>query len=199
MASRRPLFLDGTNAALLAAILAIPALALVLWLGPLRGFVHRAGAEQALQQAEIERLIERKRALTSLAPSERERVDNALAAFEADLTPLGADPNTALVQSISALLESVSASDVRVTPATPGPTEEARMALVVASVDGSRPMTLVPNAVHVELRGDKVWLQCDNTDLVVAEDLVAAGIPKGSIVLGFREPEVRQYTEYAVG
>ena len=44
-----------------------------------------------------------------------------------------------------------------------------------------------------------MWLQCDNTDLVVAEDLVAAGIPKTSIVLGFREPEIRKYTEYAVG
>ncbi|HWO23588.1 MAG TPA: XisI protein [Kofleriaceae bacterium] len=54
-------------------------------------------------------------------------------------------------------------------------------------------------AVHVEVRGDKVWLQCDNTDLVVAEDLVAEGIPKQSIVLGFREPEIRKHTEYAVG
>jgi hypothetical protein len=54
-------------------------------------------------------------------------------------------------------------------------------------------------AVHVELRGDKVWLQCDNTDLVVAEDLVAAGIPKDAIVLGFRAPEVRKYTDYALG
>ncbi len=54
-------------------------------------------------------------------------------------------------------------------------------------------------AVHVELRGDKVWLQCDNTDLVVAEDLVAAGVPKDAVVLGFRAPEVRPYTGYAVG
>lgn len=54
-------------------------------------------------------------------------------------------------------------------------------------------------AVHVELRGDKVWLQCDNTDLVVAEDLVAAGIPNNAIVLGFRPVEVRKYTDYAVG
>jgi hypothetical protein len=53
-------------------------------------------------------------------------------------------------------------------------------------------------AVHVELRDDKVWLQCDNTDLVVAEDLVAAGIPREAIVLGFRAPEVRKYTDYAV-
>jgi hypothetical protein len=159
MASRRPLFLDGTNAALLAAILAAPALALVLWLGPLRGFVHRAGEEQALQRAEIERLIERKRALTSLAPSERERVDHALTAFEADLTPLGADPNTTLVQSISSLLEAASASDVRVTLAPPIPGEETRAALVVGSLDGARPMTLVPNAVHVTLRSDFAGLR----------------------------------------
>ena len=52
-------------------------------------------------------------------------------------------------------------------------------------------------AVHVEVRGDRVWLQCDNTDLVVAEDLVAAGIPKSSIVLGFRAPELRPHTGYA--
>jgi hypothetical protein len=63
--------------------------------------------------------------------------------------------------------------------------------------DGSRRVHHV--AVHVEVRDDKVWLQCDNTDLVVAEDLTAAGIPKEAIVLGFREPEVRQYTGYAVG
>jgi hypothetical protein len=54
-------------------------------------------------------------------------------------------------------------------------------------------------AVHVELRDEKVWLECDNTNLVVAEDLVAAGIPKDAIVLGFRAPEVRPYTGFAVG
>jgi len=63
--------------------------------------------------------------------------------------------------------------------------------------DGPRPVHHV--AIHVEVRDNKVWLQCDNTDLVMAEDLAAAGIPKASIVLGFREPEVRQYTEYGVG
>ena len=69
--------------------------------------------------------------------------------------------------------------------------------LIYVGWDGPRWVHHV--AVHIELRDDKVWLQCDNTDLVVAEDLVAAGIPKTSIVLGFRAPEVRQYTEYAIG
>lgn len=41
-------------------------------------------------------------------------------------------------------------------------------------------------------------MQYNNTDLVVAEDLVAAGIPKDAVVLGFRAPEVRAYSGYAV-
>jgi hypothetical protein len=75
--------------------------------------------------------------------------------------------------------------------------ERSHFLLLYMGWDGPRRVHHV--AVHVELRGDKIWLQCDNTDLVVAEDLAAAGIPKGSIVLGFRAPEVRQYTEYGVG
>jgi len=75
--------------------------------------------------------------------------------------------------------------------------ERSHFLLMYVGWDGARQVHHV--AVHVELRGDKVWLQCDNTDLVVAEDLVTAGIPKSAIVLGFRAPEVRQYTEYSVG
>jgi XisI protein len=67
--------------------------------------------------------------------------------------------------------------------------------LLYVGWDGPRRVHHV--AVHVEVRGDRVWLQCDNTDLVVAEDLVAVGIPKSSIVLGFRAPELRPHTGYA--
>ena len=75
--------------------------------------------------------------------------------------------------------------------------ERSHFLLMYVGWDGPRRVHHV--AIHVELRGDQVWLQCDNTDLVVAEDLAAAGIPKSSIVLGFRAPEVRQHTEYGVG
>lgn len=54
------------------------------------------------------------------------------------------------------------------------------------------------NIVHVDLRGDKVWIQNDNTEEGIATDLLAAGIPSENIVLGFRLPEVRQHTEFAV-
>jgi hypothetical protein len=75
--------------------------------------------------------------------------------------------------------------------------EQSHYLLIYMGWDGPRRVHHV--AVHIELRGDKVWLQCDNTDLVVAEDLAAEGIPKESIVLGFRELEIRKHTEYAVG
>lgn len=68
--------------------------------------------------------------------------------------------------------------------------------LMYVGWDGPRRVHHV--AVHVEVKGDRVWLQCDNTDLVVAEDLVAAGVPKDALVLGFREEAVRPYSGYAV-
>jgi hypothetical protein len=40
-------------------------------------------------------------------------------------------------------------------------------------------------------------LQHDSTERGVAPELVLAGIPRESIVLGFRKPELRKYTDYA--
>ncbi|MFZ4664291.1 MAG: XisI protein [Caldilineaceae bacterium] len=52
--------------------------------------------------------------------------------------------------------------------------------------------------IHIDIKGDKVWLQHNMTDQKVAEDLVALGIPKDRIVLGFQPPYARKYTEFAV-
>jgi hypothetical protein len=49
------------------------------------------------------------------------------------------------------------------------------------------------------IKGDKVWIQQDMTDLDVATELVQRGIPKGEIVLAFQSPDLRQYTEFAAG
>jgi hypothetical protein len=49
----------------------------------------------------------------------------------------------------------------------------------------------------LEILNGKVWIQADNTDIVIARELEARGIPKSDIVLGFRPPEVRPETEYA--
>ena len=52
--------------------------------------------------------------------------------------------------------------------------------------------------VHVEIKGDKVWVQLDGTEDGVVGDLLAAGIPKDHIVLGFKSPQSRAHTEFAV-
>lgn len=52
--------------------------------------------------------------------------------------------------------------------------------------------------VHIDLIDGKIWIQRDGTEEGIAADLERAGIPKEHIVLGFRPPELRPYTGYAV-
>ena len=51
--------------------------------------------------------------------------------------------------------------------------------------------------IHVEIIGDKLWIQADGTEDGIADDLVTAGIPRDHIVLGFKPPDVRPYTDFA--
>jgi hypothetical protein len=52
--------------------------------------------------------------------------------------------------------------------------------------------------VHIDIINGKLWIQRDGTEHGIVKELVKAGIPKDHIVLGFRLPEIRRYTEYAV-
>jgi XisI protein len=51
---------------------------------------------------------------------------------------------------------------------------------------------------HVQIIGDKIWIQRDGIEDGVTDEFVAAGIPKDKIVLGFQPPNVRPHTGYAV-
>lgn len=52
--------------------------------------------------------------------------------------------------------------------------------------------------IHVDIIGDKIWIQHDGTSPGIANELVDAGIPREVIVLGFRPPGVRQYSGFAI-
>ncbi|GAB4187766.1 MAG: hypothetical protein Fur006_27830 [Coleofasciculaceae cyanobacterium] len=54
------------------------------------------------------------------------------------------------------------------------------------------------SVVHIDIIGDKVWIQYDGTSQPVAEALLEAGIPREAIVLGFHPVELRQYTDFAI-
>lgn len=55
------------------------------------------------------------------------------------------------------------------------------------------------SVLHIDIIDGKVWIQYNGTSERVAEELVAAGIPREAIVLGFQPPHVRPYTDYATG
>lgn len=52
--------------------------------------------------------------------------------------------------------------------------------------------------IHVDIVESRVWVQRDGTEDGIANDLVAAGIAKSDIVLGFQPAELRQHTDFAV-
>ncbi|HYV38883.1 MAG TPA: XisI protein [Gemmataceae bacterium] len=51
---------------------------------------------------------------------------------------------------------------------------------------------------HIDLIGDKIWVQTDGTEEGLAFQLAEAGIPRDQIVLGYRMAEIRPHTGYAV-
>jgi hypothetical protein len=51
--------------------------------------------------------------------------------------------------------------------------------------------------VHIDIIGNKIWIQRDGTEDGVVAELLKAGVPKDHIVLGFRSPEMRKHTEFA--
>ena len=52
--------------------------------------------------------------------------------------------------------------------------------------------------VHIDIIDGKIWVQRDGTEYGIAQELVDAGVPKDQIVLGFKSPDVRKHTGFAV-
>jgi XisI protein len=53
--------------------------------------------------------------------------------------------------------------------------------------------------VHLDIKDGKIWIQQNNTEREIAEELVGMGVPKSDIVIGFHSPFKRKFTDYAVG
>lgn len=52
---------------------------------------------------------------------------------------------------------------------------------------------------NVDIKDNKIWIQRDGTEIGIANELVAAGVSKEDIVLGFHAPYKREFTDFAVG
>jgi hypothetical protein len=52
--------------------------------------------------------------------------------------------------------------------------------------------------IHIDIKDGKIWIQRDGTEVGVANELVAMGVPKEDIVLAFHPPYKRPYTGFGV-
>ena len=53
--------------------------------------------------------------------------------------------------------------------------------------------------IHIDIRDGKVWIEHNGTDARLGEELVAAGISRNDIVLGFHPAELRSLSGFGVG
>jgi hypothetical protein len=76
--------------------------------------------------------------------------------------------------------------------------DEERDHYILHTVGWSKEGRVLDTTIYVRLRHDKFWIEVDWTETGIANDLLAAGVPKEDIVLAFHHPEVRPLTEFAI-
>jgi XisI protein len=52
-------------------------------------------------------------------------------------------------------------------------------------------------SIKIDIKNDKVWIQCNNTEADIAQELIEMEIPKQDIVIGFHPPSARKFTDFA--
>lgn len=52
--------------------------------------------------------------------------------------------------------------------------------------------------LHLEIREEKIWIQRNQTDILIADILIAKGVAKDDIILGLQPPYIREYTGFGV-
>jgi hypothetical protein len=53
--------------------------------------------------------------------------------------------------------------------------------------------------IHIQIKDRKIWIEQDETEVGIANELVEAGVPKADIVLAYQAPYLRHMTEFAPG
>lgn len=54
------------------------------------------------------------------------------------------------------------------------------------------------SVLHIDIIDGKIWIQHNGVEDGVADEFVAAGVPKDRIVLAFKSPGIRKHTGFAV-
>ncbi len=51
---------------------------------------------------------------------------------------------------------------------------------------------------HFDIKDNKIWIQQNNTDCEIDQELEEMGVSKKEIVVGFHHPSMREYSDFAV-
>jgi hypothetical protein len=52
--------------------------------------------------------------------------------------------------------------------------------------------------IHLEIRSGKIWIQRNQTDCSLTDELLSQGVEREDIILGLQPPELRKYTGLGV-
>ncbi len=75
--------------------------------------------------------------------------------------------------------------------------DEQRNHYMLVSVGWHGERRIRGTTVYVRLRNGKIWIEEDWLEHGIVPELLAAGVPKEDIVLGFQPPKMRGLTEFA--
>jgi hypothetical protein len=76
--------------------------------------------------------------------------------------------------------------------------DHARQRYVVYRVGWSEKKRVSSVLIYVHIKNNKIWIEEDWTEDGITPALLAAGVPREDIVLGFRHPQMRPLTEFAI-
>ena len=68
---------------------------------------------------------------------------------------------------------------------------------VLMTIGWDKTQRVYYTVIHIDIIDNKLWIQHDATEDGVANDLIAAGVPKDNIVLAFYPIEARRHSEFA--
>jgi XisI protein len=68
----------------------------------------------------------------------------------------------------------------------------------IVSVGWDKKQRIYGCSIHLDIKDEKIWIQTNNTELDIGQDLIEMGVSKEDIVIGFQPPFMRQYSGYAI-
>jgi hypothetical protein len=69
---------------------------------------------------------------------------------------------------------------------------------LVVDLGWNGPRRIYNCLIHLEIRSGKIWIQRNQTDCSLSDELLSKGVEREDIILGLQPPELRKYTGLGV-